>query len=152
MSTGIEFEVFKNKDLASLFKNIYDNQRTTQSKIELLIDMLKPLITDAGAAAVIVPLIKDYLSETIKNDSHLVKLASIVQRLYATERIADVQSGLNNTMLSDVEKEALLAEAANEIKQLGTEIVDNTKALTRASSDIDDTIKELTDGDNGDMI
>ena len=42
---------------------------------------LQPLIKNTGDATVIVPMIKDYLEVSVKNDDALVKLAAVVQRI-----------------------------------------------------------------------
>lgn len=110
-----DFEVWKGKDLSGLFRDIYNNQRTTQSQIALLIDTLRPLVKNSGDAAVIVPLIKEYLDVSVKNDSHLVRLAAIVEKLYAAERII---GGGDGGILTESEKQKLLATAEEEVKRL----------------------------------
>jgi hypothetical protein len=54
-----------------------------------------------------VPLIKEYLEVSVKNDEHLVRLASIVQRLLIAADKGDKDDGL----LSDAERKQLLSEA-----------------------------------------
>jgi len=135
-----DFEVFKGKDLSELFRDIYKNQRATQSQITILIDSLRPLIKNAGDAAVIVPLIRDYLDVSVKNDSHIVRLAAIVERLYAAEKLTGSDSGMG--VLSEEEKAALMKSAEAELNQIRgghTEVqkkLDATKSVT----------KELTNG------
>ena len=46
-----------------------------------LIAELRPLIQNLGDATVVVPLIKEYMEISVKNDDHLLKMAAIVQRL-----------------------------------------------------------------------
>jgi len=110
-----DFEVWRGKDLSGLFRDIYNNQRQTQSQIALLIDTLRPLVKNSGDAAVIVPLIKEYLDVSVKNDSHLVRLAAIVEKLYAAEKII---GGGDSGVLSESEKQKLLATAEEEVRKL----------------------------------
>lgn len=78
-------EIFKGKNLSNLFEEIYDNSKETKSQVRSLIGELKPLVESAGDATLIVPLIKDYLEISVKNDEHLIKLATVIQRLEAIE-------------------------------------------------------------------
>jgi hypothetical protein len=69
-----------------------------------------------GDATVIVPLIKEYLEISVKNDDHLVKLAAIVQRLMSsTSSGGDDDSGYGMT---EAEKRHLLKEAEEEILKI----------------------------------
>lgn len=93
--------LFGKKTFADLLKEIHTNSSNKEKEIRLLIDNLKPLISSASDAVIIVPLIKDYLDVSVKNDDILIKMASIVQR------------ALNNSkneeefLLSDSDKEML---------------------------------------------
>lgn len=93
--------LFGKKTFADLLKEIHTNSSNKEKEIRLLIDNLKPLISSASDAVIIVPLIKDYLDVSIKNDDILIKMAGIVQR------------ALNNSkneeefLLSDSDKEML---------------------------------------------
>ena len=78
-------EIFKGKNISNLFEEIYDNSKQTKSQVHSLIAELKPLVESAGDATLIVPLIKDYLEISVKNDEHLIKLATVIQRLEAIE-------------------------------------------------------------------
>ena len=143
MST--DFEVWKGKDLSDLFRDIYRNQRTTQSQITILIDSLRPLIKNAGDAAVIVPLIRDYLDVSVKNDSHIVRLAAIVERLYAAVKLSGSEPGVG--MLSDEERNALMKSAEEELAKLRGGHDEVQKKLDGSK----DVVKQLTDGvDNED--
>ena len=137
-----EFEVFRGKKLDGLFKDIYDNQKTTKSQIGILIDILKPLIQTSTDAAIIVPLIRDYLDVSVANDAHLVRLAAIVQRLYATDKFSKTSGG--EGMLSEAEKQKLYEDADKELKALSGEVKEDTKAIEEKSLVINDEIKKLT--------
>ncbi len=136
-----DYEVWKGKDLSQLFRDIYNNQRTTQSQITILIDSLKPLIKSSGDAAVVVPLIRDYLDVSVKNDSHIVRLAAIVERLYAAEKLADATTG-SIGVLTEAEKTALMESAESELKQIRGAHDEVQKQLDTTK----DATKQLTEG------
>lgn len=112
-----EFEIFSNKKFSDLLKDIYDNSRKKDRQINLLISELKPLVKSTNDAAMVVPLIKEYLEVGVKNDEHLVKLAAIVQRM-AANNSTGVESEF---MISEEEKKQLL-EALNEIEDSNKKI------------------------------
>ena len=101
----INEEIFEGKSFKGLLKDIYDNSREKEKQIKILIKELQPLIKNIGDATVIVPLIKEYLDVAVKNDDHLIKIASIVQR--AMQRSNDSEGG---SLLTDEEKKQLLVE------------------------------------------
>ena len=74
-------EIFEGKSLSNLFNEIYDNSKETKGQIKSLIGELKPLIENIGDATLIVPMIKEYMEIGVKNDEHLIKLATVVQRM-----------------------------------------------------------------------
>jgi argininosuccinate lyase len=53
-------------------------------------------------ASILVPVIKDFMEVSIKNDEHLVKLAAVIQRSLGAK------GEESTTFLTDEEKEALL--------------------------------------------
>jgi hypothetical protein len=72
--------LFGKKTFADLLKEIHTNSSTKEKEIRIMIEQLKPFINSAGDAVIIVPLIKDYLDVSVKNDDLLIKMAGIVQR------------------------------------------------------------------------
>jgi hypothetical protein len=110
------FELFKGKKYSDLLKDIYHNSKRKDRQINTLISELQPLMKSMGDATVIVPLIKEYLEISVKNDDHLVKLAAIVQRLMSsTSSSGDDDSGYGMT---EEEKRRLLEEAEEEILKI----------------------------------
>ena len=73
--------IFDDKTFSDLLKEIHVNQKKKGKQIGQLISELRPLIQNLGDATVVVPLIKEYMEISVKNDDHLLKMASIVQRL-----------------------------------------------------------------------
>jgi hypothetical protein len=96
-------KIFGNKSFSDILKNIYDNSKEKEKQIKDLISGLKPLINNTQSALMIVPLIKEYLDVSVKNDDSLIKMASIVQRA-----IVNSGNGSDDFTLSDSEKEQLL--------------------------------------------
>jgi len=112
MST--EFELFKGTTFSDLMKDIYHNSKRKSRQIEGLIKELQPMINNVGDATVIVPMIKDYLEVSVKNDDALVKLAAVVQRLVAGNK-RDEEGSL---LLTDEERDQLLKTAEEEIEKI----------------------------------
>ena len=80
---SLDKEIFKGKTLSDLFGEIYDNSKETKGQVKALINELKPLIENIGDATLIVPMIKEYMEIAVKNDEHLIKLATVIQRIEA---------------------------------------------------------------------
>ena len=78
---NLDKEIFKGKTLSELFGEIYDNSKETKSQVKALIGELKPLIENIGDATLLVPMIKEYMEIGVKNDEHLIKLATVIQRI-----------------------------------------------------------------------
>ena len=89
----ITSELFKGKSFSDILKDIHDNSKKKDRQINLLIAELKPLIKNIGDATIIVPLIKEYLDISVRNDEHLVKLAAVAQRLGTLGPLGWAQSG-----------------------------------------------------------
>jgi hypothetical protein len=103
--SSLENVVFGKKTFSSILEEIYDNQKKKDKQISALINELKPLISDIGDATLIVPLIKEYLEISVKNDEQLIKMATIIQRALNSTSTDDGGFGI-----SDEEKAQLLAE------------------------------------------
>ena len=96
--------VFGDKKFSDILNEIYDNQHQKKQQITTLISELKPLVNEIGDATLIVPLIKEYLEISVKNDEQLIKMATIVQR--ALQNVGeDGELGM-----SEEEKQQLLDE------------------------------------------
>ena len=73
--------LFDDKSFGDLLKEIHGNQKKKAKQLASLIAELRPLVQSLGDATVVVPLIKEYMEISVKNDDHLIKMAAIVQRL-----------------------------------------------------------------------
>jgi hypothetical protein len=120
---GSEFQLFDGKNLSDLFRDIYNNQVNKKKNISELIESLRKLIRNVGEATVIAPIIKDLIEVSVKNDEHLVKLATIAQRLAAAEAKGIGEDG----WLSEHEKAQLLndlEEVVDEIEKKNDEKIE----------------------------
>ena len=130
--SGTDFELFNGTTFSDLMRDVYHNSKKKSRQIDRLIQELQPLVKNVGDATVIVPLIKDYLEVSVKNDDALVKLASVVQRLLTS---GNKEDGGGEFGLSDEERARLLEEAEEEIKQIKEtqEEIDVTRTDSRPS-------------------
>jgi len=110
-----EFELFDGTSFSDLMRDVYHNSKKKSRQIDSLIQELRPMIKNVGDATVMVPLIKDYLEVSVKNDDALVKLAAIVQRIVSASAKDDEG---NEFGMSDEERRRLLEEAEEEIKSI----------------------------------
>ena len=101
--------IFGKKKFSDVLEEIYNNQKKKDQQVSALISELKPLISDIGDATLVVPLIKEYMEISVKNDDILIKMAALAQRAMATV------STDGSLTISDEEKDQLLA-AMNELK------------------------------------
>ena len=106
----LETNIFKDKKFSDLLEEIYTNQHKRESQVNTLINQLKPLIKGTGDASLLVPLIKDYLGISIKNDEHLIKLGALIQRTL-------IESTSEEGGITESEKEQILSEF-NKLKDL----------------------------------
>jgi len=109
-----EFQLFDGKNLSSLFKDIYENQQVKKKNISDMIESLRKLIRNVGEATVLAPIIRDLIDSSIKNDDHLIKLATIAQRLAAAEAKGIGEDG----WLSEHEKAQLLTELEDTVNEI----------------------------------
>lgn len=117
-----KISVFDGKSLADLFKEIYVNSVDKREKIHSLIEDLRIFIKNIGDAAMLVPVIKEYMDVSVKNDDNLVKLAVIVQRLAIAEQQAPDGSEFG---ISEEEKKQLIIQA----EQFYTDVVNDNKGV-----------------------
>ncbi len=85
--------LFDDKSFGDLLKEIHGNQKKKATQLASLIAELRPLVQSLGDATVVVPLIKEYMEISVKNDDQLIKMAAIVQRL-STSTTSNGDGGL----------------------------------------------------------
>jgi len=113
---SLDKEIFKGKTLSDLFGEIYDNSKETKGQVKALIGELKPLTENIGDATLIVPMIKEYMEIGVKNDEHLIKLATVIQRIETAA--AKGESGeFDFSDLQDLlEEQTLLEEKVEQVE------------------------------------
>lgn len=123
-------EVFDGKTFQDILEEIYTHAEDKRKTIDTLMESLTGLIKKPTDAAIIVPVVQDLLEVGIKNDEHLVKMATIVQRLITAGDASSTGGG--EFMLSQKDRDELL-EAAQ---------VDRALAEEKALKELDESIKD----------
>ena len=111
--------LFDDKSFSDLLKEIHGNQKKKAKQLASLIAELRPLVQSLGDATVVVPLIKEYMEISVKNDDQLIKMAAIVQRLSSGTNASGDGGGLTQEemdQLLDVAEE--IAKTVEEPKQI----------------------------------
>jgi hypothetical protein len=108
--------IYDDKTLQDLLRDVDSLAGSRRGKIVDLIDALRKFMQTPEDAATFAPMIKDYLDVWIKNDEHLIKMGTIVQRIISAESYQGGSGDLSD-ILSDSEKEQLQREAVAELKQ-----------------------------------
>ena len=111
------YEVFEGKSLSDVFKDIYNNSESNKKQIEVLMRDLLKFVTDTASAVALVPILKDYLEVSVKNDEQLIKVAAIVQKLAS----AEAKGSDNEFGLSELEKEQLMSGLTDTIQEIQEE-------------------------------
>ena len=101
--------IFDDTSFSDLLKEIHSNQTKKAKQLASLIAELRPLVQSLGDATVVVPLIKEYMEISVKNDNQLIKMAAIIQRLSTVSA-----SGGDGGLLTE-EEMAQLQELTEEI-------------------------------------
>jgi c-di-GMP-related signal transduction protein len=97
-------EIFKGKSISDLMEEAYKDKQEKHKQLKGMISMLKDLINDGGDAVMMVPLIKDIMDLSIKNDDVLIRLLGIIQKIEASSsRMLDNNDGV----LSEKDKQLL---------------------------------------------
>ena len=107
-------QIFEGKTFEDLTKDIYDNQKNKKLQLDLLIQEIHGMIQTLDDAVLVAPLIKELFEVAVKNDEHLVKLASVYQRILAKSSSSSEESML----LTDSEKEDLINALQDDISDI----------------------------------
>ena len=63
-----DYKVFKEKSLADIFEDIYNNSADNKKQLDVLIREVVQFIKDGDTAVQLIPAIKEYLDIKVKND------------------------------------------------------------------------------------
>ena len=106
-------KIFDGKSFEDLTRDIYENQQNKKLQLDLLIQEIHGMIQSMDDAILITPLIKELFEVAIKNDEHLVKLASVWQRILGKGTNDD-----DGMLLSETEKEDLIAALQDDVDDI----------------------------------
>ena len=106
-------QIFDGKSFEDLTKDIYENQQNKKLQLDLLIQEIHGMIQTMDDAVLITPLIKELFEVAIKNDEHLVKLASVWQRILGKNNNDE-----DSMLLSESEKEDLIAALQDDVNDI----------------------------------
>ena len=123
----MEYVVFDDKTLSDVFKDIYRNTDSKREQINTFITKLVRQIRTPEDAAVISPIIKDFMEVNVKNDEHIVRIAQIAQRAIAI----GTKAASSTELLTEEEKQQLLSNIKLEIDDLQQETTEVEDELER---------------------
>lgn len=118
--------IFDGKTLSDMFADVYKNTNTKREQINQFVANLVKLIRTPEDAAVLGPVIKDFLEVNVKNDEHIVRLVQIAQRLVSV----NTKSG-DTGLLTDEEKAQLLRNVKADFETILSEQEDVQDAMDR---------------------
>lgn len=120
--------IFDDKTLSDMFSDVYKNVEKKREQINQFVSSMVKLIRTPEDAAVLGPVIKDFLEVNVKNDEHIVRLVQIAQRLVSV----NMKSTTDGDLLSEEEKNQLLANIKSDFESVINE-----------QNDLEDTIQHL---------
>ena len=123
----MEYVVFGDKTLSDVFEDIYKNTDSKREQINTFITKLVRQIRTPEDAAVISPIIKDFMEVNVKNDEHIVRIAQIAQRAIAI----GTKAASSTDLLTEEEKQQLLSNITLEIEDLQQETTEVEDELER---------------------
>ena len=123
----MEYVVFGDKTLSDVFEDIYKNTDSKREQINTFITKLVRQIRTPEDAAVISPIIKDFMEVNVKNDEHIVRIAQIAQRAIAI----GTKAASSTELLTEEEKQQLLSNIKLEIDDLYQETTEVEDELER---------------------
>ena len=123
----MEYVIFDDKTLSDVFKDIYKNTESKREQINTFVTKLVRQIRTPEDAAVISPIIKDFMEVNVKNDEHIVRIAQIAQRAIAI----GTKAANSTELLTEEEKQQLLSNIKLEIDDLQLETTEVEDELER---------------------
>jgi hypothetical protein len=95
--------IFDGKTLSDMFSDVYKNTEKKREQINQFVTSYVKMIKTPDDAAVLGPIVKEFLDVNVKNDEHIVRLVQIAQRLVSISSKTD-----DNGLLTEEEKQQLL--------------------------------------------
>jgi hypothetical protein len=126
MATNFDdINLFGDKSLSDLFKQIHKNNKDTDKQIAELIEAIKPMISNPGSAVMLMPTVKDLIDVNVKNNDQLIKMAGIAQRA------ASSNNATGNDSFFDPDEIQALLEEQNHIKEEGQKLLETTSEVQK---------------------
>lgn len=120
--------IFENKTLSDMFSDVYKNTENKRNQINEYVKSMVKLIRTPEDAAMLGPVIKDFLEVNVKNDEHIVRLVTVAQRLVAM----NTKTKDDGFLLSEDEKNQLLSNIKTDFDTILSE-----------QAEFEDTIERL---------
>ena len=117
-----DINLFGDKSLSDIFKQIHKNNKDTDKQISELIEALKPMINNPGSAVMLMPTVKDLIDVNVKNNDQLIKMAGIAQR-------AATMNATQDTGFIDMDEINALIEEQNAIKEQGNRLLEQVPPI-----------------------
>jgi len=122
MANFDDVKLFGDTSLSDIFKQIHKNNKKIDGQIESLVTALKPLVSSAGEAVMVMPVVKDLIDVNVKNNDQLVKMAGIAQRA------ASINASAGNELINMDEINALLEEQ-KAVQEQGQKLLEQTPVV-----------------------
>lgn len=106
---SLDKEVFKGKTISDLFKEIYKNSKDKEKQIMDAVHDLQSFVEDPRGAEVFAPIVREYLELSVKNDEHLIKMVSVIQKF------ENAKNGGTDELLSEDELQAILSDVSSPV-------------------------------------
>jgi hypothetical protein len=123
----METVIFDGKTLADMFSDVYKNTNSKREQINQFVTNFVKLIKTPEDAAVLGPVIKDFLEVNVKNDEHIVRLVQIAQRLVSI----NTKTSSGGDILSEEEKAQLLKNIKTDFEMVISEQDDLEESIQR---------------------
>lgn len=136
----INSELYDGRSLADLFSEIHKNTDGKRQQINTFIVKLVQLVRNPEDAVMIGPLVQAFIATSINNDEHLVKVATIAQRLLLVGQKAEGAG--DGSLLTAEEKAQLLKTIKVETRALEEEMVAEAKSTTKLIADAEDIFQK----------
>ncbi len=105
----LEKQIFKGKTVSDLVEEVYKKHKDQDSFIKGEISRLVDMIESPGDAIVIVPLLKEFVNSSLKNDEVLMKILNLFQKAEEKKK----ESGQDNGLLTEKDIEQLFSEVTD---------------------------------------
>ena len=108
--------IFDGKTLSDMFADVYKNTEAKRGQVNGFVSNLVKLIRTPEDAAMLGPVVKEFLDVQVKSDEHIVRLVQIAQRLVTVNN----KPG-ESRLLTDEEKKQLLQNVKDDFEAVLTE-------------------------------